>query len=29
MRVPRREPGPPEALTDTDYANLLRVPELS
>ncbi len=26
MRVPRNEPGPPETLTDTDYANLLRVP---
>jgi len=27
VRVPRHEPGPPEALTDTDYANLLRVPD--
>ena len=27
MRVPRHEPGPPETLTDTDYANLLRVPD--
>ncbi|RKQ90485.1 integrase/recombinase XerC [Solirubrobacter pauli] len=26
-RVPRHEPGPPEALTDTDYQNLLRVPD--
>ncbi|MBV9192617.1 MAG: tyrosine-type recombinase/integrase [Solirubrobacterales bacterium] len=26
-RVPRHEPGPPETLTDTDYANLLRVPD--
>ena len=26
--VPRHEPGPPETLTDTDYANLLRVPDL-
>jgi hypothetical protein len=25
VRVPRDEPGPPETLTDTDYANLLRV----
>ena len=25
MRVPRHEPGPPETLTNTDYANLLRV----
>ena len=25
VRVPRHEPGPPETLTDTDYANLLRV----
>src|SRR5450755_2495349 len=24
---PRYEPGPPETLTDTDYANLLRVPD--
>ena len=24
---PRHEPGPPETLTDTDYANLLRVPD--
>ena len=27
MRAPRHEPGPPETLTDTDYANLLRVPD--
>lgn len=27
VRVPRHEPGPPEALTDADYANLLRVPD--
>ena len=27
VRVPRHEPGPPETLTDTDYANLLRVPD--
>ncbi len=27
VRVPRYEPGPPETLTDTDYANLLRVPD--
>jgi integrase len=27
MRVPRHEPGPPETLTDADYANLLRVPD--
>ena len=27
MRVPRYEPGPPETLTDIDYANLLRVPD--
>ncbi len=26
VRVPRHQPGPPETLTDTDYANLLRVP---
>jgi integrase len=25
VRVPRHEPGPPETLTNTDYANLLRV----
>jgi integrase len=25
VRVPRHEPGPPETLTDIDYANLLRV----
>jgi site-specific recombinase XerC len=27
VRVPRHEPGPPETLTDSDYANLLRVPD--
>jgi integrase len=27
VRVPRHEPGPPETLTDTDYGNLLRVPD--
>jgi integrase len=27
VRVPPHEPGPPETLTDTDYANLLRVPD--
>jgi len=27
MRVPRHRPGPPETLTDSDYANLLRVPD--
>lgn len=27
VRVPRHQPGPPETLTDTDYANLLRVPD--
>jgi integrase len=27
VRVPRYEPGPPETLTDTDYSNLLRVPD--
>ncbi|MGO9790085.1 MAG: tyrosine-type recombinase/integrase [Solirubrobacteraceae bacterium] len=27
VRIPRHEPGPPETLTDTDYANLLRVPD--
>ncbi len=27
VRVPGHEPGPPETLTDTDYANLLRVPD--
>jgi integrase len=27
VRVPRHEPGPPETLTDNDYANLLRVPD--
>lgn len=26
-RAPRHEPGPPETLTDCDYANLLRVPD--
>jgi hypothetical protein len=26
VRIPRHEPGPPETLTDVDYANLLRVP---
>ena len=26
-RVPRHEPGPPETLTDSDYANLLRAPD--
>jgi integrase len=26
-RVPRHEPGPPETLTDIDYANPLRVPD--
>jgi integrase len=25
VRVPRHQPGPPETLTDTNYANLLRV----
>ena len=25
--MPRHEPGPPETLTDTDYANLMRVPD--
>jgi integrase len=25
--IPRHEPGPPETLTDTDYNNLLRVPD--
>jgi integrase len=25
VRIPRHEPGPPETLTDVDYANLLRV----
>ncbi|MGO9901254.1 MAG: tyrosine-type recombinase/integrase [Solirubrobacteraceae bacterium] len=27
VRLPRHEPGPPETLTDSDYANLLRVPD--
>jgi integrase/recombinase XerD len=27
VRAPRHEPGPPETLTDIDYANLLRVPD--
>jgi len=27
VRIPRHEPGPPETLTDVDYANLLRVPD--
>jgi integrase len=27
VRIPHREPGPPETLTDVDYANLLRVPD--
>ena len=27
VHVPRHEPGPPETLTDTDYANLPRVPD--
>ena len=27
VRVPRHGPGPPETLTDTDYGNLLRVPD--
>ncbi|MDQ6804451.1 MAG: tyrosine-type recombinase/integrase [Actinomycetota bacterium] len=27
VRVPRHEPGPPETLTDSDYFNLLRVPD--
>ena len=27
VRVPRHEPGPPETLTDTDYVNVLRVPD--
>ena len=27
VRTPRHEPGPPETLTDADYANLLRVPD--
>ena len=27
VRIPRHEPGPPETLTDADYANLLRVPD--
>ena len=25
--MPRHEPGPPETLTDSDYANLLRAPD--
>ncbi len=27
VRIPRHEPGPPETITDSDYANLLRVPD--
>jgi integrase len=27
VRPPRHQPGPPETLTDVDYANLLRVPD--
>jgi integrase/recombinase XerD len=27
VRAPRHQPGPPETLTDTDWANLLRVPD--
>jgi integrase len=27
VRAPRHQPGPPETLTDSDYANLLRVPD--
>ncbi len=27
VRVPRHRAGPPKTLTDTDYANLLRVPD--
>ena len=27
VRVPGHEPGPPETITDTDYANVLRVPD--
>ena len=27
VRAARHEPGPPETMTDTDYANLLRVPD--
>jgi integrase/recombinase XerD len=27
VRAPRHEPGPPETVTDADYANLLRVPD--
>jgi site-specific recombinase XerD len=27
VHAPRHEPGPPETLTDGDYANLLRVPD--
>jgi integrase len=27
VRAPRHHPGPPETLTDSDYANLLRVPD--
>jgi integrase len=27
VRAPRYEPGPPETLTDSDYQNLLRVPD--
>jgi integrase len=29
VRAPRQEPGPPETLTDSDYANLIRVPRPS
>lgn len=27
VRAPAHDPGPPETITDTDYANLLRVPD--
>lgn len=27
VKVPRHQAGPPETLTETDYANLLRVPD--
>jgi site-specific recombinase XerC len=27
VRVPRHEPGPPETLTDTDYANAQHIPD--
>ena len=27
VRAPRHQPGPPETLTDSDYGNLLRVPD--